>query len=175
MPTEVEILGCIDKLRDEGAKGGYNLNPNLADLKMIIEGYLENDEKFGYPACPCRLASGKQDEDMDIICPCIYRDDDISEFGSCYCCLYVDDEISNGTKEPQPIPERRPSEPSQRVSTTPQPIASETSETVALTSVPTNVWRCPVCGYLAAKDQPPPKCPICGVPKDRFELFLKAG
>ena len=39
----------------------------------------------------------------------------------------------------------------------------------------TNVWRCPVCGYLCAKDQPPPKCPICGVSKERFELFIKAG
>jgi rubrerythrin len=34
------------------------------------------------------------------------------------------------------------------------------------------VWRCKVCGYLCARDEPPEICPICKVKKDRFERFM---
>lgn len=34
------------------------------------------------------------------------------------------------------------------------------------------VWRCVVCGYLAARDGPPGICPICKAGKERFERFL---
>jgi rubrerythrin len=33
------------------------------------------------------------------------------------------------------------------------------------------VWRCIVCGYLAAREMPPPICPICKAKADRFEEF----
>ncbi len=171
MPTEDEVLECIERLRKGAEAGGYNLNPNLDDLKIIIEGYLENEKRYGYPGCPCRLNSGNYEDDKDIICPCDYRDDDISEYGACYCSLYVDDEIASGKKEVSYIPDRR--------GTT--PVKPNLGETIGggavgeFTRVSTNVWRCPVCGYLAAKDQPPPKCPICGASRDRFELFIKAG
>ncbi|MGD2148169.1 MAG: ferredoxin:glutaredoxin reductase, partial [Anaerolineae bacterium] len=33
------------------------------------------------------------------------------------------------------------------------------------------VWRCRVCGYLAAREHPPGRCPICKAKKDRFERF----
>jgi ferredoxin-thioredoxin reductase catalytic subunit len=177
MPTDDEIIKCIERLRSESSTGGYNLNPNHEDLKMIITGYLENENKFGYPACPCRLASGNKEDDMDIICPCVYRDDDISEYGSCYCSLYVDDEIASGTKEPQAIPERRDIKKSIEEDT-------KQSEDIDLDrshgtvterlKLNVNIWRCSVCGYLCAKEQPPPKCPICGASRERFELFIKA-
>lgn len=166
MPTEDEIIACIEKLRKEAEPGRYNLNPNIEDLKMIIEGYLENDKKFSYPACPCRLASGNFQEDKDIICPCDYRDADIVEFGGCYCSLYVDDDIASGQKEPQPVPERRIVQPQDNGSI-------DIGSGDAIMKLDSNVWRCPVCGYLCAKDQPPPKCPICGVSRDRFELFIE--
>ena len=108
MPTDDEVLDCIEKLRLEAQPGGYNLNPNLEDLKIIVAGYLENDNRFGYPACPCRLATGNLEEDKDIICPCNYRDPDLEEFGSCYCALYVSQDIFDGKRKPEPIPERRP-------------------------------------------------------------------
>jgi ferredoxin-thioredoxin reductase catalytic subunit len=168
MPTDDEVMQCIEKLRKEGFAGGYNLNPNLEDLKMVIEGYLENQNKYGYPGCPCRLNSGNYEDDKDIVCPCDYRDDDIVEFGSCYCSLYVDDKIAAGKKDATAIPDRRPAVPETTKS-------DETTITAAPSNVSVNVWRCPVCGYLAAKDQPPPKCPICGASRDRFELFIKAG
>lgn len=30
-------------------------------------------------------------------------------------------------------------------------------------------WRCTVCGYVHEGPTPPEKCPICGVPKIKFE------
>jgi rubrerythrin len=34
------------------------------------------------------------------------------------------------------------------------------------------VWRCKVCGYICARDEPPDQCPICKVGKERFERFI---
>ncbi len=34
------------------------------------------------------------------------------------------------------------------------------------------VWRCKVCGYLCARDEPPGLCPVCKAGKERFERFL---
>jgi rubrerythrin len=34
------------------------------------------------------------------------------------------------------------------------------------------VWRCKVCGYLAARDEPPDLCPICKASRERFERFM---
>jgi rubrerythrin len=48
-------------------------------------------------------------------------------------------------------------------------------QTVLTTGIPPAfpipVWRCRVCGYLCARNEPPDICPICKVTKDRFERF----
>ena len=61
-----------------------------------------------YWCCPCRLAFGEKSKDLDVICPCYYRDSDIEEFGACYCALYVSDDWIEGKKKHGSIPERRP-------------------------------------------------------------------
>lgn len=33
------------------------------------------------------------------------------------------------------------------------------------------VYICPVCGYTHVGDDVPEKCPVCGVPKDKFKPF----
>ena len=38
--------------------------------------------------------------------------------------------------------------------------------------LPFPVWRCKVCGYLCAREQPPGICPVCKAKKDRFERFI---
>ena len=169
MASKEAIEETIHRLEKESKAGKYNLNPNREDLEIIIDGYLEAEKKYGYPACPCRMADGDREKDLDLICPCAYRDDDLAEFGACYCSLYVDDDIATGEKEAQYIPERRPENPEER------PQAKKREPASGGFSVPVNMWRCTVCGYIAAKELPPAKCPICGVGKDRFELFVKAG
>jgi ferredoxin-thioredoxin reductase catalytic chain len=47
-------------------------------------------------------------------------------------------------------------------------------ETVEIdkSKLPLPVWRCKVCGYLCARDEPPEICPICKAGKERFERFM---
>ena len=76
----------------------------------LLRSLLTNKKRYGYMACPCRLASGERDKDKDIICPCVYREPDVEEFGSCYCNLYVSREWNEGKIDQEYVPERRPPE-----------------------------------------------------------------
>ncbi len=103
---EIDRLYIILKKDAEGA--GYFLNPDVEFTKNLVRGLLKNEQRYGYRACPCRLATGKKEEDLDIICPCNYRDPDLDDFGACYCALYVNEAIAGGKKQTAPVPERRP-------------------------------------------------------------------
>ncbi len=164
-PSQEEIDHLYQKLKKEAEEGGYFLNPDVEFTKELIEGLLVNENRYGYWACPCRLADGIMKEDLDIVCPCDYRDADIDELDACYCALYVSEKIARGQKEAESIPERRPPR-EQRKSATPA------AETRQLSSIPLPVWRCKVCGYLCAREGPPGICPICKAKKERFEQFL---
>ncbi len=82
--TPEEVEGRYDRLRREAEAGGYNLNPDADFTRALVKGLLVNEKRYGYQACPCRLASGKREEDLDIICPCDYRDADVTDFDACY-------------------------------------------------------------------------------------------
>jgi len=104
-----EKINTLYKRIDNFAKlDGHYLNPDVEFTKELIKSLLINQKRYGYWACPCRLASGIREKDADIICPCVYRDPDVEEFGACYCALYVSKDIKDGKKEAEPIPERRP-------------------------------------------------------------------
>jgi len=163
--TESEVDALHKRLDREAEASGYHLNPDQEFTRGLVEGLLINERRYGYRACPCRLATGDKQEDLDIICPCDYRDPDLTEWGTCYCALYVSDEVLRGERKVQPIPERRPPE-GQR----PQDQAARAS--VRPGGEPLlPVWRCRVCGYLCAREQPPGVCPICKAKRERFERF----
>lgn len=153
-------------------KYGQFICPEETLLDDLLEGLVKNEERYGYPSCPCRVASGIKDYDADIICPCEYKDADVDEFGACYCGLYVSKEVHEEPSKLQSIPERRPVEIIDA--------ANEAKEKGALKpglaakaqdGKKLQVWRCVVCGYLCARESPPPICPICKAKKDRFEPF----
>jgi ferredoxin-thioredoxin reductase catalytic chain len=164
--TADEVDKLYDKLNREAEAGGYHLNPDVEFVKELLQGLITNEQRYGYWACPCRLASGDKEEDLDIICPCDYRDPDLSEFDTCYCSLYVSEEVVRGEKEVGAIPERRPPPEERAKAVHAQPLAG------TLPALPYPVWRCRVCGYLCARDEPPGVCPICKAKKDRFERFM---
>ncbi len=89
---------------------GYYFNRNMDTVMELLEALLVNKERYGYMACPCRLANGDRDSDRDIICPCVYRKPDVAEYGSCYCNLYVSKEWNEEKIEHEYVPERRPPE-----------------------------------------------------------------
>jgi rubrerythrin len=104
------------------------------------------------------MASGDLELDRDIVCPCDYRDPDVEEHGSCYCCLYVDDDIHEGRREMRSIPERRPQERQMKA--------------LGLEEVAAPAGRrlhyCRVCGYVAFREEPPYVCPICRAKREMF-------
>ena len=122
-----------------------------------------NNDRYGLEICPCRLIDGAPEENLDIVCPCVYRDDDLADYGACYCALYVTDGIP--TKQ---VPERRPPKEERKVAEAARQEASG-APAVAL-KYP--VYRCTVCGYLCANTNPPRVCPICKAKAERFERFM---
>jgi ferredoxin-thioredoxin reductase catalytic subunit len=152
-------------LKKDAETGGYHLNPDIDFTKELLAGLLTNKRRYGYEACPCRLATGDKPEDLDIICPCDYRDPDLNEYGTCYCGLYVSSAIAKGEKPIRPIPERRVS-PEERAE------PNDHAKPEIAHKLPYPVWRCKVCGYLCARAYPPETCPVCKAKKERFEQFL---
>jgi ferredoxin-thioredoxin reductase catalytic chain len=101
-----------EQLRKLQEPKGYFFSKDKVRVDELLEGLILNKERYGYMACPCRLASGNRDADRDIICPCVYREPDVIEFGSCYCNLYVSTEWNEGKIPNFYVPERRPPEKS---------------------------------------------------------------
>ena len=89
---------------------GYFFSSDKERVFELLDGLLLNKDRYGYTCCPCRLASGDRKKDQDIICPCTYREEDVKEFGSCYCNLYVSKEWNRGGIPHEYVPERRPAE-----------------------------------------------------------------
>jgi ferredoxin-thioredoxin reductase catalytic subunit len=165
--TEEDVNRLYHKLKKEAEESGYHLNPDEEHTKALVRSLLINEKRYGYWACPCRLADGEKKEDLDIICPCDYRDANLNEYGTCYCGLYVSQEVVEGTKEVEPIPERRPKREKR-----PQHRILQTSNQKTIESKGSMpIWRCRVCGYLCAREEPPLVCPICKAKQDRFERF----
>jgi ferredoxin-thioredoxin reductase catalytic chain len=169
-PRPAEIESLCRRLDGEAEASGYHLNPDVEFTKDLVAGLLINEKRYGYWNCPCRLSNGSREADLDIICPCDYRDADIAEYGACYCALYVNELIKAGRQKARSIPERRP----KRV--TPASPAANAGRAGTPAALPTRlsapIWRCKVCGYLCGREGPPEKCPICKASKDRFERFI---
>lgn len=163
--TEIkEIEELRKKLDKEAEEAGYHLNPNMELTRQLLRGLLINQKRYGYMSCPCRLASGVKKDDLDIICPCDYRDPDLNQFGTCFCGLYVSEEVVKGKKKIGSIPERRPKREERKK------MKEEFVKVKSNGKMP--VWRCKVCGYLCAREEPPEVCPICKAGKERFERFM---
>lgn len=171
MPSEEEVESLYGRLDKEAKQGGYNLNPDVEFTKGLVRGLLINEKRYGYRACPCRLAANDKDQDLDIICPCYYRDPDLEEYGACYCALYVTAAVCKGEKELGPVPERRPPL-EERIKLKAETKAKGAAVAGGELKLSVPVWRCLVCGYLCGRDEPPGVCPICKATKDRFERFI---
>ncbi len=160
---------------------GYYLTPQPELLQGFLEGLKTNEDRYGYPLCPCRLASGNFEFDRDIICPCDYRDPDVAQYGSCYCRLYVNKQVFESKNLPE-VPERRPIEKQQRAygiqATAKTAFASAQGEQQASTltmqapkpqpTVKKKLWYCKQCGYVVFREDPPYVCPICKAKKEMF-------
>jgi ferredoxin-thioredoxin reductase catalytic chain len=162
----------VKKRAERDAKSrGMHLTPDEKLLQSLLEGLKTNEERYGYPSCPCRMASGEFEKDRDIICPCDYRDPDVAEYGSCYCSLYVDDEIYEGRREAHSIPERRPYE-KQMASLGLEEEEIEEEVSGELEKSGRKLLYCRQCGYVVFREEPPYVCPICQAKREMFQEIV---
>jgi len=106
----MDVEKLYQSLKNIQEPKGYYFNKDKARVLELLEALLLNKERYGYMACPCRLAAGDREKDRDIFCPCAYREPDVQDYGSCYCNLYVS-QAWNEEKIPHNyVPERRPPE-----------------------------------------------------------------
>jgi len=177
--SQERVQALYQRLQREAEAAGYHLNPDVEFTLGLVTSLLVNEDRYGYWACPCRLASGDKAQDLDIICPCDYRDADLNEWGSCYCALYVSADIAAGKRQAQSIPERRPSGGAgvQRSGGAGVQVGKSANRQINKSAIRNSqsaipIWRCRVCGYLCAREQPPEVCPICKAKRERFERFF---
>lgn len=170
------------RAESDARTSGYYLNPDPDFLKDLLEGLKANEERYGFPSCPCRLASGKLEFDRDIICPCDYRDPDVLEYGACYCALYVRKDVHDGKTPLRPVPERRPKEKITRAygmvheATTEKPPEAPIVFTKEPSKIKMKLWYCKQCGYVCFREEPPYICPICKAKREMFaEITNKLG
>lgn len=164
-----DIENIKKRVENDAKANGYYLTPDPEMLQDLLEGLKKNEERYGYPSCPCRLASGKLELDKDIICPCYYRDPDVNDYGQCYCALYVSKDVHE-SKKIQQIPERRPIEKQGRaysLSTEEKQTQKPQDETEPK-ETNMELWYCQQCGYVCFRDDPPYVCPICKAKKEMF-------
>ena len=178
--TEITIDMVRKRAEADAKTYGNHQVPEPELLQAFLEGLIVNEERYSYPSCPCRLASGKFEYDRDIICPCDYRDPDVAEFGACYCRLYVSKDVFEGKQALPTVPERRPLEKQSRVYSA-TAVSKETkagAEEKPTSTVEQNpeetltikpkLWYCKQCGYMVFRDDPPYVCPICKAKKEMF-------
>ena len=171
-PTTIEKVRA--RAEADANTYGYHLTPDPELLQGFLEGLKVNEERYGYPSCPCRLASGNFEFDRDIICPCDYRDPDVAQYGTCYCRLYVSKAVFESKVLPD-VPERRPLEKQNRVYGT-GVAKADTLQTQEKTVEPKKqtedvvkrLWYCKQCGYVVFREDPPYICPICKAKKEMF-------
>src|SRR4030065_542109 len=139
-------------------------NPAFSFPTLVLD---QEDSIIGFDEKKIR-EKFKKEEDLDIVCPCDYRDPDLDEYGTCYCALYVDREILEGRKNVKSIPDRRYLDKKK--------IEKERNEEVTagkkIFNLEYPVWRCKGGGYLCAREHPPEICPVCKAKRERFEIFI---
>lgn len=103
--TVQQLYDSLKKLQEPK---GYFFNKDHTKVFQLLDGLLVNKDRYGYMCCPCRLSSEDREWDKDILCPCVYREPDVREFGSCYCNLYVSADWNEEKIPHEYVPERRP-------------------------------------------------------------------
>ncbi len=91
-------------------KNNWLVQPNPAFLETVLTGLVKTRAAYGYYLCPCREGWGQREKDRDIICPCRYAAEDISEYGHCFCGLFISENLVKEKREFGTIPDRRPEE-----------------------------------------------------------------
>jgi ferredoxin-thioredoxin reductase catalytic chain len=67
----------------------FRYNPDAETVARILEGLAKRRARFGEAYCPCRIVTGKAENDKRIVCPCAMHEEEIARQGFCHCRLFV--------------------------------------------------------------------------------------
>lgn len=71
-------------------KFGVKLNPDNQVVQILCNGVLNNEINKGMKYCPCRMTTGRREDDLKLICPCNFKaQKGWQEKGECWCSLFV--------------------------------------------------------------------------------------
>jgi len=70
-------------------KNDFMLNPDKEHISALADGVLENEKNHGLKLCPCRLRDGSRERDLELLCPCNFKSQDVwAKQGRCWCGLF---------------------------------------------------------------------------------------
>lgn len=85
--TSAEV---IKAWKDLTTKSEFEIWDDAESVKTLSEGVLENDRNKGLKYCPCRIPTGDEVKDLNLICPCNFKIlKTWKEYGECWCGLFV--------------------------------------------------------------------------------------
>ncbi|MBC8463537.1 MAG: ferredoxin:thioredoxin reductase, partial [Deltaproteobacteria bacterium] len=94
----MDVEKLYQSLKNIQEAKGYYFNKDKTRVLELLEALLLNKERYGYMACPCRLAAGDREKDRDIFCPCAYREPDVQDYGGGFFELYGFQDREEGKK-----------------------------------------------------------------------------
>jgi len=82
----------VDKL-------GYKFSPDEELVNDLLDAEVMLERRFGSPFCPCQGRTGRREEDMRIVCPCIpFHRAHFDAMKRCWCGLYVHKDVIDPSK-----------------------------------------------------------------------------
>lgn len=82
-----ELLKVWERFAD---KNDFRTNPDRDFVGKIAEGVLMREQSAGLKLCPCRVSDGKKETNLQLLCPCNFKNQPTwKEEGRCWCGLFV--------------------------------------------------------------------------------------
>lgn len=86
---------------------GYKFSPDTELVDELLTAEVMLEEKYGVPFCPCQGRTGRREDDMKIVCPCIpFHRSHFDAMKRCWCGLFVHKDVT----DPAALPQLPPSE-----------------------------------------------------------------
>jgi len=71
-------------------KNDFMLNPDGGHVSGVADGVLNNEKTQGLKLCPCRIGDGTRERDLELLCPCNFKTQEVwSNESRCWCGLFV--------------------------------------------------------------------------------------
>jgi len=87
--TEEEIRQALDAYVE---RSPYRYNPDEKVVSTVFRGLTVRKMRTGHAYCPCRVATGNEEQDAKIVCPCAFHEQEIAQNGICHCQLLVSED-----------------------------------------------------------------------------------